>query len=174
VNFDALSDEAFLEVVNQDIRGTATEQVAKALRSPEVIDRWHDALVSSLRTLHARLGANQADQVALAAEYTGKGSKGRTQWLATKAELLNRRKGLIRVKNGVEDRLAEAKRIRSKYRAESHITKALSERNRALKELQTIRHAIEQHRAAVDGVEEPDGDADEVLWSLIDHQPSIS
>lgn len=173
MKFDELSDGAFLDLVSQDVKGKLDLETAAALRTPENVDRWHDALVSTLRSINAQLAANHSDQIALAAEFSGMGARGRKTWLATKAELLKKRKGIVRVKNGVEDRLAEAKRVRAKYRAKSHITTVVSERNHALKEINALRQAILAHRAAVDGVDEPDGAADEALWSLVDREHAI-
>lgn len=173
MDFNELSDGAFLDLVNQDIRGKLDDQSSRLLRSVEYVDRWHDALVSILRTLHAQLASNQAEQTTLAAEFLLQGSKGRQAWMSSKADLLKKRKSIIRVKNGVEDRLAEAKRTRAQHRSKSHISTVISERNAALQELQRLRKGIMLHRSVVDGVEEPDGEADEALWALVDHEPSI-
>lgn len=168
LDLTSLSDEAFNEIVNADVRGTADEQTSLALRDPMVVDRWYDTLASLKRSVEAQLTANRGEQAAKQAEFLRMGPSGKAMWLQSRAAAEKWRQGAIRFKNGVEDRMAEARRLRSHLDQNSYVRILARERDNAVKETMRLRSAIVKHRAAVELDQDEQDDIDERLWAVVE------
>lgn len=148
-----LSDDDFLAVVNADVRfdrgGLPNETVA-SLRSPENVDRWHRTLLSLKRNVEAQMTSKRAELAVGYVEALDSGDL--TGWLKERAVMLSWKQGACRFRNGLEDRIAEAKTIQE---------------NNALSFV-TLREAVAAHRNAI--LTDPDNgdDADSELWKVLD------
>jgi hypothetical protein len=168
LNLNDLSDEAFDDIVNQDTRGALDSVTSAALREPEHLDRWYDMLLTLKRRVEAQLAANRGEQAAKQAEYLSLGDQGKVLWLRYKASNEKWRQGAIRFKNGLEDKLAEAKRLRMQASNESYPTILTRERDHALKKVVQLRSAIVEHKLATVNEEGDQDDIDTRLWGLAD------
>lgn len=168
IDLVSLSDEAFNEIVNADVRGTADEHTSHALRDPMVVGRWYDTLVSLKRSVEAQLTANRGEQAGKQAEFLRLGPSGKPMWLQSQAAADKWRQGAIRFKNGVEDRMAEAKRLRSTIERDSYIRILIQERDQAVKEAMRLRTAILEHKTAVELDRDEPEDIDDRLWAAVD------
>lgn len=166
VDLTSLTDEAFNEIVNADVRGTLDTDTSQALREPEVLSRWHDTLISMKRNVEAQLTTNKSEQSLRQAEFFALGAAGRVPWLQYRGNAEKWRQGAIRFKNGVEDRLAEAKRLRSTVNRDQYVTILITERDAAMAEVYRLRNAILEHKAQVER-EEDDEMTDDRLWSAV-------
>lgn len=170
VNLLDLSDEAFNAMVNQDVRGTLNPDTSALLRDPAIADRWYETLISLKRSVEAQLSANRAEQVQKQAEYVALGEGGKVLWMQARAGAEKWRAGAVRFKNGVEDRLAEARKHRNEARANMHISVLIGERDQAFKEVKRLRAAILTHREHECGASCDDDRciADDNLWEELD------
>ncbi len=166
LNLGDLSDEAFDDIVNQDTRGALDPVTSAALREPENIDRWYDMLLTLKRRVEAQLAANRGDQASKQAEFLSLGDQGKVLWLRYKASNEKWRQGAIRFKNGLEDKLAEAKRLRMQVSHESYPSILARERDSAIKRVVQLRSAIVQHKLATVHEEDDQDQIDERLWDL--------
>jgi hypothetical protein len=160
-----LPNEAFDELVNEDIRGTSSTDVWEALRHKEVARRWYNALVSMKRESERQLANYKNDRVVkqvqcLQNPNRDKGKQEYQEWVASKAKWRN---GVLRFKTGVEEKIAEAKTYLRLYTA-SQMTN--QERAELTQLLNTYRSAIKEHKAEV-LVDSDPSDADEKLWSMV-------
>lgn len=165
-----LSDEEFDEIVNQDVRGILDEETSVQLREPLNLERWHDMLLTLKRRVEVQLAANRGEQAAKQAEYLSLGSQGKVLWLRYKSQNERWRQGAIRFKNGVEDKLSEAKRTRSVSRSENFPSILIRERDGAIQQVMTLRNAIIQHRIATVNEEGDQEELDSHLWDLADNE----
>lgn len=165
-NISELPVSEFQDLVNRDVRGELAPSVSSQLREPQNLNLWHDTLLKLKRTVEAQLTSNRADLIAKQAELATKGSKGTAEWLAVKASAERWRQGAIRFKNGVEERLAEAKRIRNQVIEESFTSSLVKDRDRAMVEAAKLRSAILEHKEAV--LSDKDDEAtDDRLWGVL-------
>lgn len=167
LDLTVLSDEAFNDIVNADVRGTVDKETSSALRDPAVLSRWYDTLLSLKRSVEAQLTANRGEQSTKQAEFLHLGAAGRPLWLQFRGQSEKWRQGAIRFKNGVEDRLAEAKRLRSTTDRDSYVSILIHERDAAMAEMYRLRTAILEHKNAVER-EEDDEEVDDRLWASIE------
>ncbi len=148
----ATNPQEFNAQVNSDIRDQATAEVHDALRRPENLDRWILTLIQLKRSTESQLASLKA---AVSEERTKDiYHDNREKWLAYKAKMDRRRSDVIRVKNGTENKLDEAKALR----------------DQTMKRFLKMRDAIEAHRDAVDNEKTSDaqiGAEDERLWSVL-------
>ncbi len=171
INLLDLSDDAFNSMVNQDVRGTLNSELSQLLRDPAIADRWYETLVSLKRSVEAQLSANRAEQVQKQSEFLGRGPQAKMLWLQTKATTEKWRAGAVRFKNGVEDRMAEARRNRDKLRLGLHVSVVINERDVAFREVKRLRSMILSHRDhECDENCEPNCAADDSLWNLLDNE----
>ncbi len=174
LDLSALSDEAFNQIVNQDVRGTLTSATSQLLRDPRVVERWYVHLVSLKRSVESQLCANRAELLQKQLDYVGLGAKGNPLWIEAQATAAKWRAGAVRFKNGVEDRLDEARTLRSKTRADSTITILIEERERAIRNLTNLRRSILEHREHdCDDRCVDDCVADDQLWKVLDNVEEI-
>lgn len=165
---DCGADE-FNEYVNADVRGTAPEEISEALRQPEVVERWHNCLLSHKSNVEAQLVHGKAEKAQKFADCVRKGPAGKQEWLDYLAEQQKWRSGAIRFKNGAEVKLVEAKQYLSRYASEAPTTQLLLERNAALQRVLALEKGIINHQEAVTNAPDDDNtdEADENLWNLV-------
>lgn len=153
-----LSDDDFLAVVNADVRfdrGGLPNEAIEALRSPENVDRWHRTLLSLKRNVEAQMISKRAE---LAVSYVQALDTGdMTNYLKERAVMLTWRQGACRFRNGLEDRIAEAKAIQE---------------NNALS-FMTLRQAIITHKEAILADPDDGTDADGELWKVLDSDGTV-
>lgn len=146
-----LDDVRFLKLVNADIRGEASESEAEALRSTDIFDRWYAALLELSRSCETQLGDDRALRSERRVECLTMGEAGKIEWAKFLAERDRWRASIIRFKNGIENKITEAKNIR---RAGS-----------TNQEAAVLIEAIAAHRANVD----EDGEAaDDELYKVLE------
>lgn len=169
INLSDLSDTAFQEIVNADVRGTLDSETSKLLRLPEHAARWHDTLLIMKRSVEAQLTAKKGELASQHAEYLSLGGNGKTLWIQAYASAEKWRQGAIRFKNGVEEKVAEAKRLLSTEARDLYVKQLVDERNQAMKEAFRLRAAISDHRQAVTLADDTDTEEiDDRLWSVLE------
>lgn len=139
----AMSVDEFNQVVNDDVRA---DEPITGLRDPLVVDRWHQTLLSIKRKLESQFMAKRLERHEKSLVLT----EDSQEWLDFLSGYSVWLRSTTRFRNGVEDKLAEAKSIKSSY-----------ERN--------YRQAIYDHYHSVNATEneEFDMDADAKLWNVI-------
>lgn len=166
-----LSEVAFHEIVNADVRGTLDAGTSVLLRERENIPRWHDTLLGMKRSVEAQLTAKKGELAGQRAEYLGLGEPGRPLWAQAQASAERWRQGAIRFKNGVEDKIAEAKHLLGTIARDEYVNQLRLERDTAVRDALRLRTAVAEHRehviAAAETGEEQD-DIDDRLWSVLD------
>lgn len=107
----AMNKDEFHALVNDDIRGKAPDHMSQALRDPEVVERWYNALVSIKRNMETQLANDRFKRIEKKLELMKLGNAGQMLWLEFVREREEWKAGAIRFKNGVEDKISEAKII---------------------------------------------------------------
>lgn len=113
----SLSDDEFRNLVDKDIRRDHPDmsmeergilaRLSPQLRQQENLDRWHSILVEMKKSAETQLGARKAD---LKKFY---GTIGKDKYETRLRGFLRWRAGTLRFLNGVEERLAECRRLRT-------------------------------------------------------------
>lgn len=180
---EPLNEDEFNEVVNNDVRDTATRAQSKALRTPEMSGRWLNALHSLKRSVESQFVSARAERAVKASEFarsktgkisivTGQGKGDSVTQQMTELEFAawqeKWRSGAVRFLSGVEDCIVEAKDIRNDIRTEEKVTLLLIERDVLFKDLLKLRTGIMTHRETVSEDEDASAEADENLWALVD------
>jgi hypothetical protein len=166
-----MDDESFRSLVNDEIRGNAEPEVTKLLRSPELVDRWYNALQIMQKSVEGQLAAKKAEAKSKKTELTRQ-ANGRQKWLQYNKSANIWRAGALRFKSGLEMALFEADQLRYQINGVDKAKQAIGERNVAIAEAERLKSAIRAHRTHVLGQcpEECDGDycvADEDLWAVL-------
>lgn len=161
-----LDEETFARLVRDDARGWATTESAARLRSPEVLERWHDTLVRQKRALEIELTDRQAALAGHRANAWRQGDAGKARWLEEVAAYEDWRAGALRLLGeGIEPRIAEARRLRKQQRRAEAVASFQSDAGR-------LREAILRHREHRCG---PECDTvcagDLELWSHLEQSP---
>ena len=145
-----IEEEQFKEMVNNDIRGQGQPEEAEMLRSPEHVRRWYNTLLSLKRKAEYNISSKRADllrdQHSLLTENS---EEWRVEWIGKKADFEVWKQGTMRFRNGVEDKLAEAKTL-------------LNPDNSNAVE------AIRRHRDEIASGEVDADEEDERLWSVVE------
>lgn len=167
----AMDDEPFRSLVNDEIRGNAAPEVTKLLRSPELVERWYNALQIMQKSVEGQLAAKKAEAKSKKTELS-RLPNGRQKWLQYNKSANIWRAGALRFKSGLEMALFEADRLRYSINGVDRTKRAIEERNISIAEAERLKSAIRAHKAHVLGKcpEECDGDfcvADEELWSVL-------
>lgn len=170
----AMDDEAFRSVVNDEIRGLSDPQVSQLLRGPLIVERWYHALQIMQRSVEGQLAAKKAEAKSKKAELLRQ-PNGKVQWQQYNRSANIWRAGALRFKSGLEMALFEADKLRYQISGVDRTKAALNERNLAIAEAERLKIAIRAHRDHVLGrcTEECDGDqciADDELWSVLGEQ----
>lgn len=96
----AMTDDEFKEFVNRDTRSAVTDEERAALRDPTVRARWIRRLTLDKMSIESQLAARRSDLAALPPSETyDEALRKFHSWRAS----------VIRVKNGIETRLIEAR-----------------------------------------------------------------
>lgn len=178
-SLSALDDEAFRKLVDQDLRGRSPEDVRQALRSPENVDRWFSALLAMTKSVEGQLAAKKTDwsttrnrfQVDISLASTRIQSDRLKVQLQEERERYNKwRAGILRFKTGLDEFLADARRLRDASKDSSYDRVMEDERLRLTKRIRLLEEGIRSHRDTILSDELSDDDheeADEELWNLI-------
>lgn len=191
-----LPAQAFRQIVDQDLRverrpGSNPSQqqrvTAAALRSKDLVERWHTILLQMLVSVEGQLASAQEDQTAAQARFrretdrlerevqvkrgpareaaSRKLQEKQTEWLLTREKYATARAGRLRFKSGLDEWLIEARSLRDQYRATMYDSVVTEERNHYARVAGDLRGAISEHREAIlaDDALEPSA-ADERLW----------
>lgn len=114
----ALDDDNFREVVDRDLRRETSMEVAAALRSPELVDRWLAVLTSMMKNVENTLAFRAQDFDANKAALRRRMSRARNQREVetlkdelekTKEAHARSRAKTLRFKAGLEEHLIEAR-----------------------------------------------------------------
>ena len=163
------TDDEFDRLVNDDVRGTALPWLAEQLRTPELADRWYEALLNLKKSLEVQLTADRAERSEKQSEFIKLGELGKPKWFAYRAARDSWRAGAVRLKNGVETRLREAKKLRAEHRSSQYTKLVTNERDFAWHSLERMRHVILAHKEheCTDECDIQGCVADLTLWSTL-------
>lgn len=152
----ALSNDAFRDLVGEDVRGNIDPKTSKLLRTPLCVHRWHDTLLQIKRNVEFQLASDKAERYSKRLEHLRKGKAGYDEHLQYLAKKERWRSNNIFFKNGVENKIAEAKRILESGDTLKH-------------RVSELQQAIRSHKHIVEhGTEAEAYDADESLWKVLD------
>lgn len=138
--------QAFMSQVNGDIRGTVSDVVSSALREPDNLDRWILALLEIKRNTESQLSTFKGEIKKLQSQNLSE------EQITVELEKKYRwRADVIRVKNGAENRLDEAKFLKKN-------------------EISRLKKAIIKHKESMlyAGDDEDTCQFDDELWSVLD------
>jgi hypothetical protein len=160
----------FEHLVNNEMRSTQDKplvqpDVAAALRDPRVLRRWYTCILSMHKSVEGQFSAKTADNTAMIRRLQASGAP-RVKILKERASFETWRASALRVKNGLEIRLIEAKSLLEQY-GDSYITdRVANERNAALARVGVLEDAIRRHRNAC-LTEGTGSNIDEALWAYL-------
>jgi hypothetical protein len=151
-----LSTEDFGDLVDQDLRGRLDEGTSAALRSPELIERYYYALVAMSKRVEATLGATRQEYYRDRLNVTNDDSKAR------ELEQLysSKRSSTLRFKGGLDQALADAKRLLQQHRGlqYEHLARRIAE----------LEGAIRQHKLSLESdMNQVASDYDTELWRVL-------
>jgi hypothetical protein len=167
-----IDNSTFQSIVNDEMRSTVDKPrvdslIAAGLRDPQVLRRWYSTILSMHKSVEGQFSAKTADNTAMIKRLQ-LAHVPRTKILSEQASFETWRAGALRVKNGLEIRLIEAKSLLEQL-GDPYITDRTSEeRNLALARVGALEDAIRRHRFAClsQAMDDP-RDADEALWSYL-------
>lgn len=152
---ELLDNDTFRNLVGEDVRGKIDVKTSKLLRTPMFLHRWHDTLLQIKRNVEFQLASDKAERYSKRLEYLNRGEKGKQEFLKYQADKERWRANNIFFKNGVENKLAEAKRL-------------LTDADQLKIRISELQQAIRSHRHIVEhGTEAEAYDADENLWKVL-------
>ena len=164
-----LSDTEFNEVVNEEVRGVATQEDATLLRNKETVDRWAITLLGLKRSVETQFGAKRAEAAQREYALYERGNPSRLELTQIKTEHAEWRSKALRFLNGLEDRLAEARKLCKEYSLLTDVTILSRERENLVRQILLLREGIAKHKGTVTTSEEEDTEAaDTELWSLVE------
>lgn len=145
MSLSKLTHEQYLAVVNDDVRDKARQDQSRALREDPT--PWHNALLELKRSCETQLADDKALRSEKRLKCMALGEDGKEQWAKFLAERDRWRAGIIRFKNGIENKLVEAYYLKGQE--------------------PSLRAAIIAHKDVVLNGEDDLDDADERLWSKV-------
>jgi hypothetical protein len=165
-----IDNTTFQGIVNDEMRSTNDRPrvdpgVSAGLRDPRVLRRWYTAILSMHKSVEGQFSAKTADNNAMIRRLQA-ASVPRVKILKEQASFETWRAGALRVKNGLEMRLIEAKSLLEQT-GDLYITdRTAEERNLALGRVGALEDAIRRHKDAclADGTSST---IDEALWSYL-------
>lgn len=181
-----LSDKDFRDLVEREIRKDvpsltdADRQmlrvVSRKLREAENLGRWITTLEQIKASSETQLGARRDDLLKQHDEWVdhlGNVHRALThsEYLAKKREFQAWRAANVRFLNRVQDRLLEARELRTRYFGAGYPTRAIQERNVASEAYMRLLSAIEMHRETTEGGEFQATEEDLALWGVITTEP---
>lgn len=171
----ALTNDAFRDLVDLDIRGRSDEATFTALRSALVVDRWYMTLVGMKKSVEGTLAAKQNDRrielKALRRKLANTGTAQAAEKVQAEIDgvedrYLRWRGGALRFKTGVEQSLAEAA-WRRRILVTGHAATLMREERDGLDErLRALVKAVRNHRDKRD--DDEIDDLDEELYETLD------
>lgn len=161
MNYPNPSDDPFKQAVVADVRGQLHNDPEKQawIRSPENVDRWHDELLSLLRSVDFQLSSHKTDRVIKRNECLRNGN--RNAWMEFEERTAKWRTGAIRFKRQIEENLTEAKGLRRQLH-NIPAKEIMEERDHLL---EVIR--VHRERVNTDYDDETSADPDEELWQVL-------
>lgn len=164
-----LPDDDFRDLVGEDTRGkfsgrtpAQAKALSEALRSPEVMHRWYETLLSFQRSVETQLAAKGRDTKSRTATLRAQGSEHNATII--QAEHDRWAAGALRFKLGLEERILEARKLlpdEPSNPATEIINNTLASR------VALLESAIRRHRDEFNYGEEDPSIADRELWSVI-------
>lgn len=152
----AINAENFREVVESEIRGSASKSQAKWLREPENVERWYWDLIAVKKNIEGQLGSKRAYLRASKDLSKDQLQARRQDYYLWKAKIL-------RFKSGTEERIIEARNLRHTSWLREDVI--LEERNIALETVTILRAAIHAHQEANKNMDPTT--ADRKLWNML-------
>ena len=157
----------FRDIVDQDLRGQPgkeAKEIAEALRSPEVVRRWHSTLLSIQKNVEAQLASKAAETRSelLMLNLDGKAKDAKQ----TEANFERWRAGALRFKSGVEQAIFQARDVIDREFPEANHDRIVSERNEALTQVMILKNAIRKHRDSFTDEDDASKD-DHELWEYV-------
>lgn len=104
------TDEEYTKVVNDDIRGVVSEEIADWLRSDDEVEEFYDKLCSLRSDVELQLTTNKGEVHERRATHLRQ-NRSEEEWHTFLAENERWKAGAIRFRNGVDNRIREVKRI---------------------------------------------------------------
>lgn len=162
---EEMSPDEFAEIVEADIRNELDDDTAEALRSPECSDRWYHALVAIKKRVETSLGSRRS-HLSGSLE-TLPTEKARTEL----ARFHSWRGNTMTFLRHVEERIQEARDIRSLHHQASFSMFLTQERDIMVEAYRNVLHEVERHRERLlsdDGLEPSPADIE--LWKILDQE----
>jgi hypothetical protein len=173
----SIPNSDFEDLVNNEMRSTPDRPRVKphlsaGLRDPRVLRRWYATILTMHKSVEGQFSAKTADNSAMIKKLQSQGAP-RAQILREQSSFEQWRAGALRVKNGLEIRLIEAKYL-LELNGDSYITdRTAEERNSALGRVGVLEDAIRRHMDACLKVAPgaSSDDIDEALWAYVRENP---
>jgi hypothetical protein len=141
------TEDQFAEAVANDVRNHTDPETAAWLRSPEMVNRWYDALVELLRSVDFQFAGQKAET------YHRRRILDDKEFREYYDDVLKWRTSTMRFKRAIEKRIADARSLRRQVHGEA--------RGLAYE----LARAIEEH---ADPAKENFEEDDEKLWKYLD------
>ena len=163
-----LDNTSFEGIVNNEMRSTADKPrvdpaISAALRDPRVLRRWYTAILAMHKSVEGQFSAKTADNTAMIRRLQA-GNVPRVKILKEQASFETWRAGALRVKNGLEIRLIEAKSLLEQGGDPYISDRTADERIKFAQRVSVLEDAIRRHMNAC--LTAP-RDADEALWAYL-------
>jgi hypothetical protein len=167
-----LENSDFESIVNNEMRSTAEKprvapEVAAALRDPRVLRRWYTTILAMHKSVEGQFSAKTADNTAMIKRLRAAGVPA-VKVLKEESSFQTWRAGALRVKNGLDMRLIEAKRLLEQSGDPYISDRTSDERNMALARIAVLEDAIRRHmNTRLKMSAASSDDVDEALWSYL-------
>ena len=102
---------AFRDQVAAETQGRASDEFAFAIRQPDMVRRWRDALVELKVDVDQHLSYRKANLEILHHDCMDEGLAGKQRYFAERAEYLKWKRAATRFKQGLEQRLRETNKL---------------------------------------------------------------
>lgn len=161
MNYHNTLDDPFKQAVVADVRGQLHDDPEKRawIRSFENLDRWHDELLSLLRSVDFQLSSHKADRVIKRNECLR--SNNQQGWMEFEERTAKWRTGAIRFKRQIEEHLTEAKSLRRQLH-NIPAREIIEERDHLLEVIRVHRDRVNN-----DYDDEISADPDQELWRVL-------
>lgn len=154
----ALPTKEFEAVVRAETRRSGvSDEIAKALRSPLVVERWRNALADFVDRLNGELSERKAELAKLQA-VSFHSHRPTPQYLEAKVSFEEWHSKVVRHLTTLRERLREAKTLATNFN-----------RQRAELRVDELKRAIRLHRAEVMAGDFEPSETDRDLWAVLDN-----
>ena len=154
-----MNDEAFANLVAEEVKGKVSDGQREYLNLPENWDRWHKALIRLSQNLQDQLDNIATREDSEKARYEAMGSDGVRLLTEFLGDMEMRRKRITRFKFFVDQRLDDVARM-IEFGGD-----AISEREGLV---EFLRRAIERHRDLMIDNDIEGTPVDEALWAALE------